>query len=194
MHVYLIRHPRPQIAPDICYGSSDLTVSVQEQAGVLAALLPQLHALPPATPIFSSPLIRCATLAQQLALARGAAAPQFDARLAEMDFGTWEMRAWEAIARDDIDAWAANLTGYRPGGGESVLQMAARVHAFYTDLARSPFECAIVLCHAGTIRLSLACRLNRSIEDMASAAAGIPHKIAYGALCILDFPAELPAH
>ena len=196
MRIYLIRHPKPEVAPDICYGSSDLTVSGQEQAAVLAALLPQLHALPLSTPIFSSPLLRCATLARQLALGRGdsAPAPQFDARLAEMDFGTWEMRSWKTIARGDIDAWASNLTGYHPGGGESVLQVAARVHAFHADLARSPFECAIVICHAGTIRLSLAAQSTRSIEDIACAAAGIPHKIAYGALCIVDLPAVLVAN
>ncbi|MEO6352066.1 MAG: histidine phosphatase family protein [Oxalobacteraceae bacterium] len=186
MRVYLIRHPRPEVAPGICYGRSNLTVSSQEQAAVLAALLPQLQALPSATPIFSSPLLRCATLAQKLAAARGAAAVQFDARLAEMDFGAWEMRAWDAIAREDIDAWAADLTGYRPGGGECVLQGAARVHAFHADLARLPFDCAIVLCHAGTIRLSLACKPGRSLQDIAAIAAGSAHTIAYGEICMLD--------
>ncbi|MDP3841999.1 MAG: histidine phosphatase family protein [Oxalobacteraceae bacterium] len=188
MRIYLIRHPRPEVAPGICYGRSDLTVSVREQAAVLASLLPQLRALPPATRIFSSPLMRCATLARQLSAARGAAAPLFDARLAEMDFGAWEMRAWDAIARDEIDAWAADLTGYRPGGGENVLQMAARVQAFHADLARLPFDCAVVVCHAGTIRVSLACRPGRSIEDIAAAAAGSAHTIAYGELFMLDWP------
>lgn len=187
MRIYLIRHPRPEVAPGICYGRSDLTVSGREQAAVLAALLPQLRALPPATPIFSSPLIRCAALARQLSLARGAAGPQLDARLAEMDFGAWEMRAWDALARDEIDAWAADLTGYRPGGGESVLQMAARVQAFHADLARLPFECAIVVCHAGTIRLSLACKPGRPAQDIAAAAAGSAHKVAYGELIVPDW-------
>lgn len=188
MRIYLIRHPRPEVGPGICYGRSDLTVSSQEQAQVLAALLPQLQALPLATPIFSSPLTRCATLARQLSVARGGVAPQFDARLAEMDFGDWEMRAWDAIARDEIDAWAADLTGYCPGGGESVLQMAVRVRAFHADLARLPLECVIVVCHAGSIRLSLACRPGRSIDDIAAVAAGSAHQIAYGAHCVLDWP------
>lgn len=188
MRIYLIRHPRPQVAAGVCYGSSDLTVSSREQAAALALLLPQLQALPPVTPIFSSPLLRCATLARQLALARGAAAPQFDARLAEMDFGAWEMRSWDAIAREEIDAWAADPIRYHPGDGESVLQMAARVHAFHADLAHSPHDCAIVLCHAGTIRLSLACQSGRSMEDIAAVAAGSAHKIAYGALSVLDWP------
>ncbi|NMM28103.1 MAG: phosphoglycerate mutase [Glaciimonas sp.] len=186
MRIYLIRHPRPEVAPEMCYGRSDLTVSVQEQATTLAALLPQLQALPPATPIFSSPLLRCATLAQQLSAARGGAAVQFDARLAEMDFGGWEMRSWDAIARNEIDAWAADLIHYRPGGGESVLQVITRVHTFHADLARLPFESAIVLCHAGIIRLSLACSSERSLEEIAAVAVGSAHQIAYGALCVLD--------
>ncbi|MGV8900349.1 MAG: histidine phosphatase family protein [Burkholderiaceae bacterium] len=188
MRVYLIRHPRPEVGPGICYGRSDLKVSSHEQSQALAALLPQLQALPPATPIFSSPLIRCATLAQQLSAARGGAAVQFDARLAEMDFGDWELRAWDAIPRDEIDAWATDLTNYRPGGGESVLQMVARVHAFHADLARSQHACAIVVCHAGSIRLSLACQPGRSMQDIAAVAAGSAHQIAYGALYVLDWP------
>lgn len=188
MRIYLIRHPRPEVRPGICYGSSDLTVSSQEQATTLATLLPQLQALPPTTPIFSSPLMRCATLARQLSVARGAAAPQCDARLAEMDFGAWELRVWDAIARDEIDAWAADLNGYHPGGGESVLQMAARVHAFHADLARSQHASAIVVCHAGTIRLSLACQPGRAMEEIAAIAAGSAHQIPYGALSVLDLP------
>jgi len=188
MRIYLIRHPRPEVAPGICYGRSDLTVSGAEQSAVLAALLPQLQALPPATMIFSSPLLRCVTLARQLSIARGSVAVKFDARLAEMDFGDWELRAWDALARDEIDAWAADPAGYRPGGGESVLQMAARVQAFHADLARLPFECAIVVCHAGTIRLSLACRPGRTMQDIAAIAAGSAHQIAYGELIMPDWP------
>ncbi|NMM39226.1 MAG: phosphoglycerate mutase [Glaciimonas sp.] len=188
MRIYLIRHPRPEVAPEMCYGRSDLTVCSQEQATTLAALLPQLQALPPTTPIFSSPLLRCAALAQQLSAARGGAAVQFDARLAEMDFGGWEMCSWDAIARNEIDAWAADLIHYRPGGGESVLQVTARIHAFYADLTRLPFESAIVLCHAGIIRLSLACSSERSLEEIAAVAAAGAHQVAYGALLVLDLP------
>lgn len=190
MRLYLIRHPKPQIAPGICYGSSDLSVSEHEQQTVLTALLPQLHVVPPTTPIFSSPLLRCATLAQQLALARGSAVLHYDARLAEMDFGTWEMRRWDAIARTEIDAWAADLTGYRPGGGESVLQAATRVHAFRAELIHSNFASAILICHVGTIRLLLACQPHRSIADIAQVAASAPHQIDYGALSVLDLPTK----
>lgn len=47
-----------------------------------------------------------------------------------MGFGAWEMRAWNAIPRAEVDAWAADLLHYRPDGGENVLDMACRVAAF----------------------------------------------------------------
>ena len=45
---------------------------------------------------------------------------RFDARLAELDFGHWEMQSWDGIPRAEVDAWAADVAHYRPGGGESV--------------------------------------------------------------------------
>src|SRR2546422_7055374 len=153
MRLYLVRHPQPSIAPDCCYGRTDLAVPPLETARVAARLT---AALPPALPIFSSPLQRCADLARTLADAIGSVVPACDARLMEMDFGVWEMCRWEAIPRAEIDAWAADLARYRPGGGESVLQMAQRVSAFYGDLLQQRPSSAIVVCHAGTMRLLMA--------------------------------------
>lgn len=179
MRLILVRHPQPIVAPGLCYGSTDLAVAPQEQArvrGALAATLPQ------DLPLYSSPLRRCAELAAQLPCA----SLTLDARLAEIDFGAWEMQHWDAIARADIDAWAGDMTGYRPGGGESVLHMAARVAAFHADLLRRDHASAIVLCHAGTMRLLSACHAGLPAADMALQAARTPHRIAYGEILILD--------
>lgn len=183
MRLYLVRHARPEVAAGICYGSTDLHVSQHEHASALAALVP---ALPRGLPMFSSPLRRCRELAAQLAAALGSEAPVHDARLAEMHFGAWEMRAWNDIARVEIDAWSNDLCAYQPDGGESVLQAAQRVHAFLEDLRRRQLESAIVVCHAGTIRLLSACREHASPLDAALHAAGAPHAIGYGELVLLD--------
>ena len=183
MRLYLVRHARPEVAAGTCYGSTDLHVSQQEHAGALAALAP---ALPKCVPVFSSPLRRCSELAAQLAVALGSGEPVHDPRLAEMHFGAWEMLAWNDIPRADIDAWSNDLCAYRPGGGESVLQAAQRVHAFLEDLRRRQLESAIVVCHAGTIRLLSACRKHASPLDAALHAAGAPHAIGYGEMVLLD--------
>ena len=183
MRLYLVRHPKPVVAPNTCYGRSDLVVAPDELARVAAAVLPLL---PTGTPLFSSPLRRCAELAQRLAAPLACGPVLFDQRLAEIDFGAWEERCWDAIARAEVDAWADDLVGYRPGGGESVLQMAQRVRAFHAELRQSAQECAIVVCHAGTIRLLLAQRDGLSLPQMAWQAARAAHGIDYGAVITLD--------
>ena len=186
MQLHLIRHPKPEVAADTCYGSTDLAVSAQENTRVLQQLI---QTLPTPTLLLSSPLQRCATFARSLAEACGWASPVIDQRLAELDFGVWEMQPWDAIPRAEIDAWANAPIDYQPGGGESVMQMAARVSAFYLDVLRGDFgnhpdDNIIVICHAGTIRLLLACQGYSAdtlvLADVADLAASKPHAIAYG--------------
>lgn len=143
-------------------------------------------ALPEGEPIFCSPLQRCVVLADSLADALHSESVVRDVRLLEMNFGNWEMRAWNDIPRNEIDAWTDDLVQYRPGGGENVLQIAKRVRAFYEDLKQSRRECVIVVCHAGTIRLLLACQQGLPTVAMAHYAARMSHTIAYGALIVLD--------
>ncbi|NRR34191.1 histidine phosphatase family protein [Oxalobacteraceae bacterium] len=178
MRLILVRHPQPIVAPGICYGSSDLPAD----AHALEQTLLALASLPADAPVYSSPLQRCAALARRLPCA----ALRFDERLAEMHFGAWEMQAWDAIPRAEIDAWAADLVHYRPGGGETVLEVATRVAAFHTALQRQPHTEALMICHAGTIRLLMACHAGLAPAAAALRAASKPHSIAYGETIILD--------
>ncbi|WP_075794495.1 histidine phosphatase family protein [Massilia putida] len=175
MTLYLVRHPRPDVAPGLCYGASDVPVPDAELARVHAALAKQDI---PHLPVYASPLQRCALLAERLAPGR----VTLDARLAEMDFGAWELRPWSAIPRSDVDAWAADLLHYRPGGAENVLDVARRVQSFVDDL-RQPS--ALIVCHAGTIRLLTALHDGTPLEQAALQAAQTPHRIDYGQLVVL---------
>ncbi len=143
MILHLIRHPQPVVAPGICYGRLDLAA---ENAAAVAARL--RTELPPGLPVWSSPLRRCRELAELLQ-----AQPQLDARLAEMDFGAWEGLAWDAIPRAELDAWAADVAGYAPPGGESPHQLQQRALAFVADLQVRE---AVLVTHAGVIRVLLA--------------------------------------
>ncbi len=178
MRLYLVRHLQPSVGPGVCYGRSDLPVDAQLQADALAGLRGQL---PIGIPLFSSPLVRCTSLANALC-----DDVRVDPRLAELDFGAWEMRRWDAIPRNEIDAWAADTVMYRPGGGESVFDMARRIDAFYADLLHAQLDAAAVVCHAGSIRL-LAARV-RGLDPLAMAqvASAQPHAIGYGEVVILD--------
>ena len=179
MRLYLVRHPKPDVPAGYCYGCTDLPAQATDIARVLAALHGQY--LPGAMPVYASPLQRSAVLAQQLSTA-----PTFDARLAEMDFGAWELRHWDTIARDDIDAWNADLLHYRPGGGENVMQVAVRVAAFQADIQRARHTEALVICHAGTMRLLHAMSGGGTLREAALRAASTPHQIGYGEVMVLE--------
>lgn len=198
MRLLLVRHPPPLIEKGICYGSSDLAVSAEQLAETASALTSALTLTLAATigtaqsaapagsmALYTSPLQRCSQLAQHLATALDLAPAIYDARLAELHFGQWEMQRWDDIARAEIDAWAADTVHYQPGGGESVLQMAQRVAAFYQHWHAQQQD-AIVICHAGTMRLLQACQRGLAPAAMALAAAQNPHHIAYGSTLLLQ--------
>ena len=179
MKLHLVRHPKPSVDTGCCYGATDVPVNEAELARVHAAL--RAAGLPGALPVYASPLQRCALLAQRLQ-------PQgvrLDARLAEMNFGAWELRTWSDIPRVEVDAWAADLLDYRPGGAENVREVAHRVAGFVDALRAGGVDDALVICHAGTIRLLLAMQSGLPLEQAALQAAATPHRIAYGEILAL---------
>lgn len=183
MRLYLVRHPQPEIEPDTCYGSADIDVAAAQREQVCAALL---ASLPKDAVLYSSPLRRCADLARQLASGFDNCEVIIDARLVEMDFGDWELRLWSDIPRAEIDAWTEDVVAYRPGGGESVLEMAKRVLAFRKDLLSGAHQSAVVICHAGTIRVLLACQRQLPLMEMARYAALDQRKFGYGEVLAID--------
>lgn len=152
MRLYLVRHPRPAVAEGICYGQTDLPLADDP-----IACAAQLRTLLPAdVPLFSSPLARCRQLAVHLH-----AAPTFDARLMELDFGAWEMQAWATIERTALDAWAAAPLQFLPPDGESVAMLRTRVVACLAELP----ERAIVVAHAGVMKLCVAALAGMAERD-----------------------------
>jgi len=156
VQLYLIRHPRPAVAQGLCYGRSDLALA--EDASIAASALRFL--LPENLPLFSSPLTRCRLLAEALH-----SAPQFDARLQELDFGDWELRTWDAIGRVALDAWAAQPLDFAPPGGESVAALRLRVADFLAELARTNLPSAVLVTHAGVMKACAAELLRLSTAD-----------------------------
>jgi alpha-ribazole phosphatase len=139
VRTFLIRHPKPAVAEGVCYGRSDLGLAEAaiECADALRSLLPAN------APPYSSPLRRCLELARALH-----SQPVIDERLVEMNFGQWEMRRWDDIPRQEIDAWTADPIGFAPPGGESAAALRARV----AELLRALPETAVLVAHGGVLR------------------------------------------
>lgn len=143
MIIHLVRHPKPEVPAGTCYGRLDVPATgVEEAAERLRTLLP------PGLPVWTSPLVRCRQLAARLH-----PQPLLEPRLAEMDFGAWEGRTWDDIGTAVLDAWAANVAGFVPPGGESAWALQARALAFVAELR---VDEAVLVTHAGVKRVLLA--------------------------------------
>lgn len=176
MLLHLIRHTRPLIAPGICYGQSDVPVAFSD-CTLLAASLSQRWL--PHIPVYSSPLRRCTHLAGLLH-----PAPRIDPRIMELGFGHWEMQTWEQIPRAEIDAWASDIVHYCPGRQENLVQMAGRVAEFLEELHATSEPEAVVVCHAGVIKMISAWESGLGSVGIAQRAALWKDEFPYG--CCVD--------
>lgn len=156
--LFLLRHPPVAVPPGICYGQSDVALA-GSLAGLPDDVARQLTAAdsawhPRDLRIVSSPLSRCLLLAQALAELIGAELAT-DARLMELDFGEWEMQAYDDLPRQLIDTWAENPWGFTPPGGESGNALRDRVVACLADLSAQagPAHPVLIVSHAGPLRI-----------------------------------------
>lgn len=141
-----MRHTRPVLGTDVCYGSLDIAVADSFEADAEAAMA----TLPSFERIVSSPLRRARQLAERIAKRRQLVL-SVDPRVSEMDFAAWEGRPWSAIPRGELDAWAADFLDARPHGGESVRMLARRCREAVEDYADRAGD-TLVVCHAGVVR------------------------------------------
>ena len=153
--LWLLRHARPLIDAGVCYGRLDVAADAALTAQAAKNFSTQLSA---DAVLRHSPLQRCELLARSLIalepnLALNSCA---DARLQEMDFGAWEGQPWEQIPRADIDAWAADLANYAPGGGEPLAAMLQHVKKALQDSWAADSQHGqrdvVWVTHAGVIR------------------------------------------
>jgi broad specificity phosphatase PhoE len=81
-----------------------------------------------------------------------------DERLAEANWGDWEDRLVEDIAREEPELWerwGASEADWRFPGGESLREHMRRTWAALDDIAAAG-GLALAVCHGGTIRCALA--------------------------------------
>ena len=151
MEVYLVRHTKPAIGKDVCYGQTDILVdeSVFEQTAkdILTALPTKTDA------IYSSPLLRCSTLAEYLLQNKYHHAEiKYSPLLKELDFGDWENQKWNDINQVDLQKWMDDFVNQSPPGGESFIVLHQRINQFLSLLKTCNYASVIIITHAGVIR------------------------------------------
>ncbi|MDD2933963.1 MAG: alpha-ribazole phosphatase [Methylotenera sp.] len=161
MNLHLIRHTSLSIPAGVCYGQSDVDVSLNFdiERDILAKKLAAISF----DAVYASPLQRCTKLAHALNLGQ----IQTDERLKELHFGDWEMQTWDSIPRDVFDIWANDYANLSPPNGESFTQLHARTKAFVADVSKhSHGKNIAVVTHGGVIRAMLAEVLNMPLKGL----------------------------
>lgn len=152
MEVYLVRHTETICEKGICYGQSDvgLQSDYQQQFEIIKGQIPENGVF------FSSPLKRCAILADYLSGSNYTKDP----RLMEMHFGDWELKNWDAIAPDEMNPWMNDFVTVTVPNGESFTELYRRVTDFMDDELQTNISKPIVIVtHAGVIR-SMLCKIS----------------------------------
>lgn len=189
MKLTLVRHTSLDIAPSICYGQSDVDVSVNFEAE-RKSLQKKLANLT-FDAIYASPLQRCHKLAQALcvdaSLGFSNADIQLDERLKELYFGDWEMSRWDEIPRDVFDVWANDYANLAPPNGEKFSQLHARSKSFVEDVSsHSLGKNILVVTHAGFIRALIAEVLQMPLKQL------FRITIDHASVTQLEFNGEIP--
>lgn len=191
MKLWLVRHAQPLVEPGTCYGATDMPADAQataRQAHELAQWLPA------GMRMFSSPLQRCESLAVALCRLRPDLVHECDARLRELDFGSWEGRRWCDIPQGEFEAWRADFAEHPVGGGECVRALMKRVAlalehtrscaASSGDAAKAG---AVWITHAGVIRA--ATLLANGVSEPLRASEWPAEAPGYGQWCELELTA-----
>lgn len=184
LELVLVRHGYTQWNQERRYlGWTDVPLAPGE-----AERLERLRTQPQLTGDFSrvycSDLLRCReTLAALVPHLKQDA--DYDPRLREMDFGTWEGSTYDQLKDNPLyRSWIDNPEAATPPGGEEWAKFAARIDDFWTGLqqeAEAPSVTRILLVtHGGVIRQLLA----RIIEGVTFYTAAAPAPGEVMVLCL----------
>lgn len=151
MQLYLVRHTTPQVEIGTCYGQTDLALaeSFEQELAMVKNKLSHLEG----AKLYSSPLQRCAQLAQHFS---HMGEINYDARIMELNFGDWEMQKWNDIPKGAIDVWAEEHVMKAPPNGESFNALHLRAKALLSEIAANKSDIVVMFTHAGVIRALLA--------------------------------------
>ena len=159
MLIHFVRHTTPNIDTGICYGQSDLSLAdsfENEKLSVLAKLKDKYDA------VYTSPLQRCAILAQHIATDNLVS----DERIMEYNFGDWELRPWNDFKSTTAQNWMNNFVDQPAPNGDSIITMRDRVMSFFNELIHKDHDHVAVVTHSGVQRLIHAHILEASLSHL----------------------------
>jgi len=119
--------------------------------------------------IISSPLLRCADFANELA-ERHKLAVSFAPEFMEIGFGSWEGKTANEIQQQmpgALEAFWRDPVNNRPDGAEPLVDFRKRIESAWVELlSQHTDQHILIVCHAGVIRMSLQYMLGMPIENV----------------------------
>jgi broad specificity phosphatase PhoE len=154
--LYVCRHGRTEAnASGLLLGRAnpELDHIGREQAAAIAAAIPQ------AATVISSPLDRCMQTAE-----RFGQPITVDERFIELDYGEFDLKPLADVPPEVWASWRSDAD-FRPPGGETFNELAARVNAGLDDLREQAIDHdVVVVSHVSPIKAALAWALDCSIS------------------------------
>jgi broad specificity phosphatase PhoE len=179
MLLTLVRHGAVNGRAHVFRGSSDPALSSAGWEQLVCAFAPFDQSAPNC--LVSSPSRRCLAFASHWTQMRQIPLRIVEA-LRELDFGEWEERTPEEARLHDPESYArfvADPEQWRSPGGESYVEFRARVLRAIDELRASDLRHAVLLAHAGVVRVLLCEALGIRAHQALRIA------LAYGSTCRL---------
>lgn len=156
-------------------GQTDSPLTAEGWAQMHRALQLAEGRRPPWQRVISSPLVRCAAFAEQVA-GQYALPCSTHAALAEIHFGQWEGRQVQEVrgeTPEHVENFWRDPEQHTPPGGETIVDFQQRVTHAWAQLAAAPNGHLLVVTHGGVIRAILGELLGMPYSRLANLC--IPH-------------------
>jgi len=188
--IFFVRHGETSLNRDgRLQGRIDLDLS--ERGGEQVARVAQRFAPESVARIYTSPLRRAQQTAAAIAVASGAGV-EVDDRLVELDYGEWDGKPLAEMRTPRGELWFADPT-FAPPGGESLVDVTARIEAFCRGRLVpdggerivavshvSPIKAAVIWALGVDERATLRMQLGlASITTIGARANGAPYLVAF---------------
>ena len=175
----LVRHGRIEAGHQGQFiGATDAALDAQGESQV-RSLAARVRRFGPEI-CYCSPLQRCRQTAAALV---PDLSTRFEDRLREIDFGEWERRTFEDIARDhpaQVAQWAAFAPAFTFPGGENLAHFVQRVRGAAEYLRHTDARTVLAITHGGVIRLMLCHLLGLDLRKY------VVFDVGYASLAVID--------
>lgn len=162
--VWLWHHPAADAPADACLGWQDPPLADRDEAKRLA--LAVAERVGPTATVYTSDFQRARQAARPLARAIGARL-EVTRALREVSYGAWEGRLWAEIRRSEPQRYERYMADWAQAampGGESFLEVRARVEAWWAPIAKTPGP-HVIVAHGGSLRALAAVLFNWTPQE-----------------------------